>query len=113
MITLSITREKTGIFFLTVTQADGVTPQDLTALTLWFHAIVGGIAINKSSPAGGITIINAVGGLATLQIEPGDTVAIPASGIYSGPCELTLEAGSEAYELASGTFSVAPNVGLP
>ncbi|HET7376887.1 MAG TPA: hypothetical protein VFK30_09275 [Anaerolineae bacterium] len=110
---LAITREKTGVFFLTITQSDGTTPQDLTGLELWFHTVINGIAIDKHSPSSGITIVDATGGLATLQIEPSDTAAIPASGIYSGDCELTLQAGSEAYELVRGTFSVSPNVGLP
>lgn len=109
---MSVTREKTGVFFLTVTESDGVTPQDLTALTLWFHTQVGGIAINKSSPSDGITITDAIGGLATLQIEPDDTGPVP-NAVYAGDCELTLQAGSEAYELARGTFTVLPNVGLP
>lgn len=109
---LKITRLKTGSFLLTVTKSDG-TPQDLTALTLWFHASVGGILIDKSSPSNGISITNAAGGLATLTIEPDDTSAVPSAGIYSGDCELTLQSGSEAYELVSGTLTIVPNVGVP
>src|ERR1700744_3923566 len=106
-----MTSNKTGVFFLSVYESDGVTPQDLTGSTLWFHAGT----INKSSPASGITISNMAGGLncATLQIEPVDTSTLAADTAYYFPCELTLQNGSEAYELARGTLQVLPNVGTP
>src|SRR6185369_7113512 len=111
-LALSMTREKTAVWFLTVTQSDG-TAQPLTGLVLWFHAAVGGIDIDKNSPASGITITNELGGLATLQLEPSDTTDIPDTGVFSGPCELTLVSGAERYPLNSGTLSVSPNVGSP
>jgi hypothetical protein len=113
LMTLEMTRLKTGVWFLTVLQADGVTPQDLTGSTVWFHAVVESLVIDKSSPSSGITITNAAGGLATLQIEPGDTSSVPNTGIHSGDCELTLQSGSENYELARGTLTILENVGTP
>lgn len=112
-MTLNITRKKTGLWLLTITDANGAA-QDLTGLTLHFHATAGLVAINKSSPTSGIVITNAVGGLATLQLDPTDTAALPAGeGIYSVPCELTLVDGSSYYELARGDLHIDPNVGEP
>ena len=109
---LSMTRKKTGVWYITVTQYDGTTPQDLTGSVLWFHAVVGGVTISKNSPASGITITSAAGGLATLQIEPTDTTTV-AAGSQVGPCELTLVNGSESYEVASGTLTIAQEVATP
>jgi hypothetical protein len=113
-----MTQNKTGVFFLSVYEADGVTPQSLAGATLWFHAAVGSsFEINKSSPSSGITIQNTAGGLncATLQIEPADTASLQlaAQGSVAMPCELTLQVGSEDYQLNSGVLSVAANVGTP
>jgi hypothetical protein len=114
MLSLSLTQNKTGVFLLTVTQSDGKTPQNLTSSSLWFHASWSGYVINKSSNSGGgITITNASGGLATLQIEPGDTAGLPGSAQIAMPCELTLVSGSEKYELDRGTLLVSVNVGTP
>lgn len=110
-----MTRDKTGVFLLSVFQADGVTPQSLVGAALWFHAAyASSFVINKNSPASGITIQNLAGGAdcATLQIEPGDTTALP-DAVFSIPCELTMAVGSEAYELASGTLQINANVGTP
>ena len=96
MLALSLTRDKTGVYFLSVFQADGVTPQSLVGLTLWFHASYPPAAfqINKSSPSNGITIQNTAGGAdcATLQIEPTDSAAlgIDADAIAAMNCELSL-----------------------
>ncbi len=111
-LSLSMTRAKTGAWLLTVTDSTGAA-QDLTGMTLWFHAVVGGVAIDKSSPSDGITITNAAGGLATLQLEPADSEAIGDTGVFSGPCELTLVNGAERYELNAGTLRVTANVGTP
>lgn len=114
---LSLTQNKTGVFFLSVYQSDGVTPQSLAGAVLWFHAALGTFDLNKNSPAGGITIQDSVGGTncATLQIEPADTAALAISpGCNIGmPCELTMAVGSESYELNSGTLRISANVGLP
>ena len=116
-LALSMVRDKTGVFYLSVYQADGVTPQSLIGSTLWFHAAYGAFALNKSSPSSGITIQNTAGGAncATLQIEPGDTtaLAIGPTGTLVMPCELTLQNGSEDYELARGGLTIVANVGTP
>lgn len=114
-LALTMVRDKTGVFFLSVYQSDGVTPQSLVGSTLWFHALGFGLEIDKSSPASGITIQNTAGGAncATLQIEPGDTTALPDGGVYRMPCELTLQNGSENYELANGWLTISANVGTP
>lgn len=111
---LSIVRKKTGLWQLTVTTSAGAA-QNLTGLTLHFHATAGLINVNKNSPPpGGITITNAVGGLATLQLDPADTAALPVGeGIYAVPCELTLVDGANYYELARGDLTIDPNVGEP
>lgn len=109
---LSITRDKTAVYFITVVQSDG-TAQPLAGTVLYFHAAVGGVTIDKHSPSSGIVITDAPGGLATLTITPADTVDISQYGVCSGPCELTLAAGSAAYELNSGSITVSPNVSTP
>ncbi len=112
-----MTQNKTGVFFLSVYESDGVTPQDLTGATLWFHAAYQTFDIDKSSPASGITIQNIAGGLncATLQIEPADTALLPlgVQGKVSMPCELTMQLGSERYELNQGSLAILANVGTP
>ncbi len=111
-LALSMTRDKTAVWSITVLQADG-TAQNIGGTTLWFHGIVGGVSIDKSSPSGGISIISASAGTATLTIDPVDTGGIPASGTYQGSCELTMVVGSAAYELASGVITVSPNTAIP
>jgi hypothetical protein len=113
-ISLSIIREKTYTFAIAVTQADGITPQDLTDATLLFYAQVGLALIAKSSsPPNGITITSLTGGLATLQIDPVDTLLVFPGGIATGPCELTVQLDGNNFDLASGTLVVSSNVGTP
>ena len=97
---ITIVRDKTCVYYLSVYQYDGTTAQSLVGCTLWFHALVYDIAIDKSSGSG-ITITSSAGGLncATLQIDPADTAGFPSSGTYVGPFELTLVQGSASYEL--------------
>jgi len=112
---MTMTRNKTGQWLLTVTDYLGA-PQPLTGLTLWFHAagLVGStvLDINKSSPSGGITITNAAGGLATLEVAPADTADFP-TGTVALPCELTLVSGAQYLELDRGSLSVYEDVGTP
>src|SRR5580704_11968378 len=90
-ISLSMTRDKTSDFAIAVFEADGVTPQDLTGAVLLFYAQIGTVLISKSSvSSGGITINSVTGGLATLQIEPADTVGLAFGGVVQGPCEITM-----------------------
>lgn len=119
MLSLSMVQNETGVFLLSVFQADGVTPQSLVGSTLWFHAAYppSGFQLNKSSPSSGIAIQNPAGGsdCATLQIEPSDTAALGLSGtaVVVMAAALVLQNGSEAYPLATGTFLMTANVGTP
>lgn len=113
MLALTMTRLKAGAFALTVTKSDGVTPLDITGMDLYFHAVVGGIEINKDSSGNGISITNASHGLASLLIAAADTEAISEGGIHVGDCELTLVNGTTPYELNKGTLTVNSNVGEP
>lgn len=109
-LALSMTQNKTGVFFLSVYQADGVTPQSLVGAVLQFNVKYYTFTIAKSSSTSGITITNTAGGAncATLQIEPADTGALAISpGCTIGMlCGLTLLANGEAYELNSGILRV-------
>ncbi len=109
-LNLSMTRGTTGVWYITVYQYDGTTPQDLTGSTLTFNATVDDVNITKSSPSSGITITNAVAGLATLTIDAADTTGVEDDGTFVGPCELQLTSSGDPYELNSGTLTVTPNV---
>ncbi len=113
-LSLSMTRDKTGLFFLSVYQADGVTPQSLVGAVLWFHAAFNGFSVNKRSPSSGITISNTSGGAdcAALQIDPADTATLPG-GVIGMPCELTMVVSADSFELGRGTLTVQENVGTP
>lgn len=116
---MEMIQNTTGVFFLSVYQSDGVTPQPLAGLVLWFHAAyaAAGFNLDKNSPSNGITITNPAGGAdcATLQIEPADTTALKLidSAVASMPCQLNLVNGSESYPLNSGALIVSANVGTP
>ncbi len=105
-----MTRGTTGVWYITVYQYDGTTPQDLTGSTLTFNATVDDVNITKSSPSSGITVTNASGGLATLTIDAADTTDVDDDGTFVGPCELQLTSSGDPYELNSGTLTVYPNV---
>lgn len=114
---MTMTRDKTGVFFLSVYQTDGTTPQDLTGAILYFHAAQAGqtFVIDKNSSGSGIVISSTAGGTdcAALTIDPADTTALPADGVAVIECELTMVLGSADYELASGLLRILPNVGTP
>ena len=50
-----------------------------------------------------------------VEIEPGDTAALALGpeAVATMDCELTLQNGSEDYELNRGTLTVTGNVGTP
>lgn len=114
---LTMVRDKTGIFFLSIYQQDGTTPQDLTGATLYFHASYSllNLTIDKNSPTNGITITATAGGAdcATLTIDPADTTGFSTTGTAQFPFELTMQVGSSEFELARGTLTMYPNVGTP
>lgn len=110
---MKMTRDKTAIFSIAVTQNHAA--MDITGMVLWFHAASAAISFSfdKNSPASGITITDAVNGLATLQIDPADTAALSSTGTNNIPCELTLVDGANHYELDIGLLVVSANVGTP
>lgn len=115
---LAVTRGKTAAIPLRVVLNDSpLVPYDLSASTLWFHAQFPGTAffINLYSPDRGITIDDALNGLATLTISPEDTAALPA-GDFQMLCELSDQitlSPQVVYELNRGTLTVKANVGTP
>lgn len=117
---LSLTRYKTGIFNLSIYQADGITAQPIVGGVLYFNAANPDLGFTStktslSPPASGIMITNTNGGLncATLTINPADTTGIPNGTVYILNAELTLVMGGNTFELAQGTLTVYPNVGTP
>ncbi len=107
---LSMTRLRTAAFTIAVTQ-NGVA-LDLTNKSLTFCAASGqSVTISKSSPSNGITITNALAGLATLQINPSDTAGLPAAQSQTLTWNLNLADGANVYPLASGNLSILLNVG--
>jgi hypothetical protein len=112
-LALAMTQNKTGAFALTLTQSDGSVLSIVSGMVIYFHAAYGTFTIEKFSPSDGITVTDAAGGLATLQIEPADTAGLTFTGVVIMPCELTLTYQGEAYELDSGFLTVTEAVGTP
>jgi len=117
MLAFEMVRGRTALFDITVTQADG-TPQVLSGLSLIFHAMVGGVRIEKNSSTSppGIVIDPGSAGTATLEIDPADTLGITdgtSTGIYIGPCEIVLINGAQILTVDTGTMTIYSNVGTP
>lgn len=110
-----MTRGKTGEFFLSVYQSDGITPQSLSGSVLYFHAKRGTVVINKDSSVGGISIGSTAGGTdcATLVIDPSDTASLVFWGCLRLDCELVLVNGSNRFPLNKGTLVIEAEVGAP
>ncbi len=114
MATLTMTRERTAIYRIAVTE-DGAA-LDLSGKSLAFSAKQslsdGGALITKSSPSSGITIESpSTAGTALLKIDPTDTE--PLSDIQSHTLVFDVELinGSDKYGIISGTLKVLGNVG--
>lgn len=111
MANLEMYRANTKRWGLTVT-TNGIA-ENLTGGLLFFTA--------KSSPAAadnilqksigsGITVTDALGGLATVKLDPADTVGLPDK-----PTKLSYDveyqnASGEIYTIASGALTVFPDV---
>lgn len=109
---LRLARDFTGVFGVDAFHSDGVTPQSLVGLTLYFRSAAPA-SIAKDSNGNGITITNTAGGAncALLQIEPDDTLGVPAvDGYFRMRCQLTLSDGTEEYLLADGDITITPRV---
>ncbi len=114
MATLTMTRERTAIYRIAVTE-DGAA-LDLAGKSLVFSAKESlsdeSILILKSSPSSGIAIESpSTAGTALLKIDPADTE--PLSDIQSHTLLFDVELinGSDRYGITSGTLKVLGNVG--
>lgn len=108
---LSMTSNKTALFSIAVVQPDGVTPVNVTGMDIFFHA--GLSPVLTKHVGAGITVTNAAQGLATLQIDPADTSALPANITTTVNCELTLQNGTENIEIYRTTLVIYPDVATP
>ncbi len=121
MLNLTMTRLRTAAWDLTVTQ--GSNPPvvvDLTGKVLWFFAKFSisdpdsKAAVRKNSTTvGGITVTDAVNGLATLTLDPADTDRIPLKASTQLMCDLVLIDGINKYELDTGTLTIVGNIDVP
>jgi hypothetical protein len=114
MTQLSMTRGDTLIFDVAVVDINGA-PVSLTGKMLIFtvkarlsDADNAAIA-QKKSPASGITITNAAGGLATVTLAPSDTRNLTDQW-QSLVWDLQLVDGSNVYTVANGALQVTPDV---
>lgn len=114
MLNLRMTRARTAVFGLTVTQSS--VALDLTGKRLVFTVKRGlsdldAVAVfQKSSAALGIVIDAGTAGTATLTINPADTAGLPLNDYQRLFCELVLVDGGNVYELDAGTLAVIGNV---
>lgn len=116
-LSLSIVKNKTAQITFSIFKGDGSgDPQSLAGTVLFFHAASGAFTLSKDSNSHGITITNPAGGAdcATMKLDPADTAALVIPGVVlTMPCELTLQAGSDEFEIGLGSLQVWPNVGTP
>lgn len=111
---LRVTRDRTAVYVITVTDSVTGDPIDLSGKTLVFTVAPtpnGSIFFQKQSPDEGIVITDAAGGLATVTIDPEDTVGIPGSGNTRYAWDLAELDGDKVWPLNSGGFSISANVG--
>lgn len=124
-LNLTLMRGTTGLFSVSVTLADGTTPDDIAGDIVYFKAHFKGVSrgtpydvyIVKSSDGNGITITDEAEGLARIEIAPEDTTGLPdvspARGIFSTQCDLELRHIDQLMPLNTGTLTVLSNVGDP
>ena len=113
-LALEMTRQFSATFSIDAFQSDGVTPQSLVGMTLYFKAEAPA-SLAKDSNANGIVITNTAGGsgCAILTIDPADTNAVPSAGVSRVDCQLTLQNGTQDYVLAAGSLIIDANAGTP
>ena len=111
---LQITRGDTSALNVTCYQSDGVTALNITGYTLWWTAKNSASdadpgVIQKTTTGGGITITNAAGGIATVNLVPADT-----SGLSTGVAllwDLQAKDGSgNITTLAAGMVAVTADI---
>lgn len=111
---LSMRRGDTLRIDHTVTQ--GGAALNLTGKTLRFtakrsHADGDAAAVFTKMIGSGITVTNAVGGLASTTISPADTSGLPALAQLL-VWDLQLVDGSNVYTVETGTLLVSPDVSV-
>lgn len=115
MTDLRIRRGDTAALSIVAVQADGVTPQSLIGATLKFTAKAkhedtdAAAVIAKSSPASGITIDNAAGGLATVTLAAGDTSGFTGPRTLQWDVQMSTGAGL-VKTLDEGLLFVVPDI---
>ncbi len=105
---IEMTRARTAVFDIAVKDRAGVA-LDITGMELEFAATT---ALGQEplftkdslSSEAGITVTNASGGLATLEIAPEDTESLTAKTVLF--FELVLDSGGRRYSVASGKLTV-------
>ncbi len=110
-LNLSITRDRTSQFQLTVTQNGSVL--NLTSKTLVFTVKFSpnddDFIFQKQTDEGIVSSVPA-SGIAVMTINPSDTTSLGARTIKGLACDLVLLDGSQAYQLDSGLLEVIGNV---
>jgi len=112
MATLQMTRDRTKLFQIAVTQ-DGA-PLDISSRPLQFSAkesLYDGTVLIEKTTSAGITITDGPGGIALLQIDPDDTSTLSDIQSHTLVWDLKLADGALNYGIASGTLKVIGNVG--
>ena len=110
---LEITRGDTSALNVTCYQSDGVTALNITGYTLWWTAknrdgdADPGV-IQKTTTGGGVTITNAVGGLATVNLAAADTSGL--GGVLLLWDLQAKDAGGNITTLASGTVTITADI---
>lgn len=110
---LEITRGDTTTLNVSCFQTDGVTPLNITGYTLWFTAkyVVADAdpgVFQKTTTAGGITITNAAGGIATVSLVPTDTSSL--AGVVLLWDLQGKDPSGNITTLASGTLTITADI---
>lgn len=111
VLRLEMTRTRTAIFALTVTQ-NGVA-LNITGKTIRFAAkrqYSDASPLIAKATGGGITVTDGPNGKAEIEIAPADTEAMANTKTVL-VCDLLMVDGLREYHLAGGTLTVLPNVG--
>lgn len=115
MTDLRVKRGDSTTIAIAAKKRDGVTPQPLTGMTLRFTAKAhredgdGSAVISKWSPSGGITIDDAILGLATVTLAPSDTSGFTGPRTLYWDVQMSDGAGS-VKTLADGLLYVLPDI---
>lgn len=84
---------------------DGVTPKNLTGITIIFRVPYSNTTLTLSSASSGVTIDDAAMGEFTVPLTPAHTRAFPVGRV--GPYEIELREGSRQDVYIEGYFAVS------